>query len=228
MKIIRSKTVQLTDIPGEYLPVSENSFEYSGPVALADRSQQAAGKTAQGNENNTAGSFGGQASSITGPLTSQLQKQAANPTGFNPTDVNNMLVASAQGAGGATSGLTGQADLATARTRNAGGFASSLDEAARVKNRQLSQNNLDVSGANANLKQKQMQDAQAQLGNLAGMDTKAQLSAMGLVPESINATVNAGKSGWLQNMNQTIEAITGGAKNAAGAMYGNNSGFANA
>jgi hypothetical protein len=227
MKIIRSKTVRLTDTPGEYLPVSENSFEYSGPVALADRSQQAAGKTAQGDEKNAASTFGSNASTIGGPLTAQLQKQAANPTGFNPTDLNNMLVASAQGSGGATSGLTGQADLATARTRNAGGFASALDEASRVKNRQLSQNNLDVSGANANLKQKQMQDAQAQLGNMFGMDTRSQLSAMGMIPESINATVNAGKSGWLQNMNDTISTLTGGAQKASSAMYGNNSGFAN-
>src|SRR5258706_9100319 len=66
-----------------------------------DRSQQKAGKTATANETNTAGTFGGEAQSIGGPLVSQLQKQAANPTGFNPTDVNNMLVAGEQGAGGA-------------------------------------------------------------------------------------------------------------------------------
>jgi hypothetical protein len=227
MKVFNSKTVRMTERIGEYLPVSESSFEYLGPVALADRSQQAAGKTAQGDEKNAASTFGSTASSIGGPLTAQLQKQAANPTGFNPTDLNNMLVGSAQGAGGATSGLTGEANLATARTRNAGGFASALDEASRIKNRQLSQNNLDIQGANANLKQHQMDSAQGQLGNMYGMDTKSQLEAMGLVPQSINATVNAGKSGWLQNMNDTITAITGGARAASGAMYGNNSGFAN-
>jgi hypothetical protein len=180
---------------------------YSGPWALADRSQQAAGKQAQQNENFVAANAGGNAAQISSTLTPQLEKQATNPTGYAPQDLNNMLTASAQGAGGATSGITGQANLTAARTRNAGGFTNALDEAARVKNRQLSQNNLGVQNANANVKLGQQQDAQKALQGLYGTDTSEQLSAMGLVPGTINSTVNAGNSGWLQNTEGIMNSL---------------------
>jgi hypothetical protein len=204
-----------------YIVVShEGQYEYDGPVMKFDRAAQGNAKKAISNENNTSTNYGTQSQNITAPLVSQLQKQAANPTGFNPTDINNMLVAGEQGAGGANSGITGEANLAAARTRNAGGFSGALDEAARVKNRQLSENALNVQNMNANQKLANQRYAQGELGNIAGMDTRAQLEAMGMVPSTINSEVNAGNSGWLQNTLNTINTLSGAGKAAFGGANG--------
>jgi hypothetical protein len=196
---------------------NEGTYEYDGPLARFDRAAQGAAKTAVTNANNTAGGYGAGASGIASTLVPALQQEATHPTGFNPSDINSMLVAGEQGAGGANSGITGEANLHAARTRNAGGFSGALDQAARIKGQQLSQNALGVQNENANLKQKQMQAGLEGLQNMYGTDVGAQMKSMGMVPEDINAQVNAGKSGWLQNAEGVIKTITGGAKDAAGA-----------
>jgi hypothetical protein len=185
----------------------DRSYEYRGEWALCDRAAQKEAKQAAGTDATVAGNQGAAASQINSVLTPQLEKQATNPTGYNPTDLNSMLVASQQGAGGANSGITGQANLTAARTRNAGGFTNALDEAARVKNRQLSQNALGIQNQNANVKLDQQQSAQKALQGLYGTDTSAQLSAMGLVPGAVNSEVNAGNSGWLQNTEGIMNSL---------------------
>ena len=194
----------------------DGQYFYVGPMILFDRSGTREAKNAVQSANSTAGTFGAQGSQINSILTPQLEKQATNPQGFNPTDVNNMLVASQQGAGGATSGITGQAGLQAARTRNVGGFTNALDEAARIKNRQLSQNALGVSNENAQLKQRQQSQAQQELAGLYGTDTSAQLEAMGLVPKDINAQTKSQTVGWEQQLpGQILGDFAKGALGAA-------------
>jgi hypothetical protein len=178
------------------------------------RGEEQQGKQAVNQANTTAGDFGSQASAIGGPLVPQLQKQATNPTGFTPTQQNNMLVAGEQGAGGANAGIVGQAGLAAARTHDNGALSSVLDSAARAKTQQLSQNALGVANQNANLQVKQQADAQKELAGLYGTDVGAQLKAQQLVPEDLTAEEKAGQQGWLQNTTDVINTLTGAGKAA--------------
>jgi hypothetical protein len=195
--------------------LSDKFYEYDGPLALADRAAQQQAKTAQNTANSTASGYGATAAGVGSTLIPTLTKEATNPTGFTPEEMNNQLVAGEQGAGGATSGVTGQAGLEAARTRNTGGLSSVLDQAARRKGQTLSQNALGVQNQNAMLKEKQRQAGLSGLEGVYGTDVGAQLKAMGLVPEDINAEVNAGKSGWLQNFNETLGTLEGGAMTGA-------------
>lgn len=184
-----------------------------------DRSAQGQAKNNMTTANTTAGGFGSEASGISGAVIPGLEREATNPQGFAPTDVNNMLVAGGEAVGGANAGITGEANLEAARTRNAGGFASALDEAARIKSRQLSTNALDVSGRQAAEKEKQRQFAQGQLTNIMQSDRANQLRAMGLSEEAIQQELAAGRQGWLQNTEGVINTITGAGKAATGAYH---------
>jgi len=196
-------------------------YYYSGPLELADRAAQAAtsniskvGQAAATNATTTAGGYGSSAAGIGGTLIPTLTKEATNPQGFNPTDINNMTVAGEQGAGGANSGITGEAALRTARSRNAGGFSGALDQAARVKGQALSANSVGIQDQNAQLKQKQQQAGISGLQGMYGTDVSAQMKGLGLVPEDLNAStnaensnVNAGKSGWLQQGEGVVDTL---------------------
>lgn len=190
--------------------VSVDSYEYDGPLALCDRSLQKTAQQGATTAGTTGGNYGAAAGQIGGNIVPFLEGQVNNPTGFSSTDMNNMLVANQQAAGGATSGITGQANLQAERTRNAGGFASALDQAARDRAMAQSQGALQIQNENANLKQKKQMEASQQLGGLYGTDVSAELRAMGILPEDVNAGANAGRSGWLQNTLGVIGALKPG------------------
>jgi len=220
MKIYTQKTVQMTDNIGEYLPMSESSFDYSGPLALADRSQQKVGKQAEGNESAVAGQAGANASQVGSSIIPGLEREANNPWGLTPTEKSNALTQGAEAVGGVNSGVTGAADLLGTRTKNTAGIPAALDEAARQKGRQLSNNALQVNSEDANLKNSNQKFAQGALGDIYGGDQKAQLSAMGLIPSTINSTVDAGKSGWYQNLLAGINTVGSAGKDAYGGAGG--------
>lgn len=203
MRIITHATLDMETMQW----VSVESYEYEGPLALCDRSLQKTAQQGATTASTTGGNYGAAAGQIGGNIVPFLEGQVNNPTGFSSTDMNNMLVANQQGAGGATSGITGQANLQAARTRNAGGFTSALDQAARDRTMAQSQGALQVQNENANLKQKKQMEASQQLGGLYGTDVSAQLRAMGLLPEDVNAGANAGRSGWLQDTTGILGAL---------------------
>lgn len=144
-----------------------------------------------------------------------LQREALGEGGFSPTDLNNMLVSSQESVGGGNAALTGEGKLAALRTRTAGGLAPALDEAARMKGRQLSTNALGVQDANARLKAQQQSQALSQLQGLYGTDTSNQLKAMGLQSEDLQDQLRAGQQGWLQNTEGVLGTIGGLGKDAA-------------
>jgi hypothetical protein len=160
--------------------------------------------------------YGAEAGDIGSMLVPELKHEALHPTGFNPTDLNSMLVAGQQGAGGATGSIAGEANLHAARARNNASLSSVLDEAERGKVRQLSQNALDVQGQNAQLKEKQRQAGLAGLSHERGADINAQLEAQKIVPEDINAWSNARQTehntGIFSDVLATIGTLTGAAK----------------
>jgi len=159
--------------------------------------------------------YGAAGNQIASTLIPGLEREANNPEGYTPEEMNNQLVAGEQGAGGANAGIAGQAMLNAARTRNSSGETAVLDSAARDKTRQLSDNALNVENKSADLGQQKQMGAQKELGSLYGTDTEANLKAQGLLPEDVEAETNAGQSGWFQNMTQLISSLSGAAKNGA-------------
>jgi len=195
-------------------------FEVEHVPILFDRDVKNQANQERKTSDKVAGGLGSEASGISGTIIPGLEREATNPTGFGAEDVNNMLVAGGEAVGGANAGITGEANLEAARTRNAGGFANALDEAARIKSRQLSENALRVSNANAEQKQKQQMFAQSQLSEIMNSDRANQLRAMGLSEEAIQNELAAGRQGWFQNTLNAIGTLTGAAKNARGAVLG--------
>jgi hypothetical protein len=183
---------------------------YAG-IKAADKSAKAAAGTASG----TGAGYGTSASGVGSTLVPELTQEAKNPTGFDPTTLNNMNTASAETAGGTNSAISGAATNAAARTHNTGALSGVLDEAARQKQRQMATNTLGIQNANAVLKEKQKQAGLSGLEGVYGTDVGAQLKSEGLVPEDINAWANANKTGWLQDVDQTISAVGGASKGPA-------------
>lgn len=123
-----------------------------------------------GQAQNRSGALNSNAKSIYGTIDPALTAEATNPQGYAPQDLAAMNTASQQSLGGSTSGITGQANLTAARTRNAGGFQGAIGSGSRGAARQLSQNALGIQQQNANLKQAQQQTALSQLQQLYGTD----------------------------------------------------------
>jgi hypothetical protein len=175
-----------------------------------DRSVNSAAQTNAKTAGSTAATFGADASGERSAVIPGLEREAQNPTGYSPTDLNNMTVASEQAAGGANSGVTGQANLTAARTRNAGGFGAALDEASRNKTRALSTDALGVQNKNADEKLKQQKFAQGELTGMVGQDSNSMLHAMGIQNQDLGTAVGADKVGWLQNFTDIMNSIKGG------------------
>jgi hypothetical protein len=219
---IHTKTVcRLTDDPNEYLVLQDEGFEYSGRLDLADRAIQGAAEGNAKTAGDTAAGYGSSAAGIGSTVVPTLTRDVTNPTGFTPTEKNQQLVASQQGAGGATAGVTGAAGLAANRTRNSSALSSVLDQAARTKQQALSQNTLGIQTADAKLAQQKRQQALGGLEGLYGTDVGAQLKSMGIQDQDLSTAISAGNSGWLQNADSTITALSGAAKTGGQIATGN-------
>ena len=176
------------------------------PIAGIKTATQAASQAA-GTAAKTGGEYGEAAQDVSGTLVPQLKGDVTNPQGIQPTAKNAMLVSGLEGAGGVASGIAGEEGLRSARSRNIGGSAGVLDEAAREKMRTSAGVGLDVATKNAMLQQQQRASALKGLEGLYGTDVGAQLKAQSLVPEDIDAWAKANQTGWLQNTLATIDAL---------------------
>jgi hypothetical protein len=194
---------------GEIL--DRDRIPYDGPLELCDKKEKAAANRARTTAEGTAGGYGSVATGIGSTLVPEYTREATHPTGYNPNDINATLVAGEQGAGGATGSIAGEAGLRAARSRNTGALSGILDEAARTKTRQLSQNALGVQTANMQEKARQRSEGLKGLEGLYGTDVGAQLKAEGLVPEDINAALNANKTGWGKDLMDWMQTLEGGA-----------------
>jgi hypothetical protein len=174
---------------------------------MGNNSREDRAKSAMDKADTTSGNYATSATNISGSLVPQLQKEATNPTGYTPTQQNNMLVAGEQGAGGANAGIVGQAGLQAARTHNTGALSGVLDSAARARQQTLSQNALGVQNRQADLQQHQMESAQKGLEGLYGTDVNADLKAQSLVPEDINAATAAAQTGAQQNAQKWVSLL---------------------
>ena len=172
---------------------------------------------------NTGAGYGADASTVNAQLLPFLTRELNNPQGFTQQQTGSMLGAAEAGSGGATAGLNTEANLASARNRNSGGFSGALDAAARQQGKTLAQTSEGIAGQNANLQQQQQQNAAQGLQKMQGMDTDAQLKSMGLIPEDINASTKAyGTGDWASNLAQLSKGINAGAGivGQVGGMFG--------
>lgn len=212
MKIITKAVLDMNTMQW----ISVESYDYDGPVALCDRSAQAADKSNAANAGTLAGQQGDKAVGEQATLNPFYTNEMKAEHGFDPTQTNELLTAAEAGSGGADSALVGDAALQAARTRNPSGFTKSLDEVARDKMKADAGASegiaaQDVLGA----KQLNQQGAAGEAG-LFGENSKDQLAAMGQQQQSQNAEVEAGKSGWLQNMTGVISSLGDAAKGVSG------------
>ncbi len=169
---------------------------------------------------NTGTSEGAGAAGINANLTPFLTQEMENPQGYSQQDMTQQLNQAEAGAGGATSGITGQAQLQAARQRNPGGFTGALDQAARSRTQAAADASEGIAANNANVKLQQQQAGANGLAGMYGADTNAMLRSMAMEPEDINSEVNADNSGWLQQTMGTLQGLGGLAANA-GAVYKN-------
>jgi hypothetical protein len=161
--------------------------------------------------------YGSQAAGINSNLLPFLTRELQNPEGYSQQQQGAMLNQAEAGAGGATAGLNTEANLAMARNRNSGGFSGALDDAAREKDKALAGTSEGIAANNAQLQEQQKQSAASGLQGLEGMDTNAQLKAMGLVSDDINAASNAyGKGDWMSGLNSITSGIGNFGKLASG------------
>src|SRR5215472_8192738 len=114
--------------------VIRDEFGNTQPIAGIRAATKAASQAA-GTAASTAAGYGENAAGIGSSLVPQLQADVAHPQGFSPEESNAMLVSGLEGAGGAAGGIAGEAALQAARSRNVGGMAGALDEAARERMR---------------------------------------------------------------------------------------------
>jgi hypothetical protein len=195
-------------------------YEYDGPVALCDRAAQNEAKSAAANAGSVASQEGSNASALGAQLTPFYRQEMNAQHGFNPGQTNELLNYAGSAAGGGMATAQGAANSEAARTRNTSGFSSALDEAARNRNQTMSQANLGV-GAQDVMGAKQLnQEGAAGMQGLYGTDTNAMLGSMGQQQGDINAQVNAGKSGWFQNMTGLLGALGKAGGSVAGGMAG--------
>ena len=157
--------------------------------------------------------YGSGASNINAQLMPFLTRELNNPQGYTQQQTGSMLNAAEAGAGGATAGLNTEANLASARNRNSGGFSGALDEAAREKMKTLSNTSSGIAAQDANLQQQHQQAAASGLSNLYGTDTSAQLKAMGLQNEDLKTAADTYNTGnWVQGLQGISQGIGAGTK----------------
>ena len=181
------------------------------------RAAQSQANNLQNTDASMAGTANANAAGINSTLSPFLQQELAHPRGSTQGQQTSMLSAAQGGAGGATAGLTGQANLQAARSRNSGGFGTALDAAARSRQQAAAGSSEQIAGQNAQLQQTQQQDAAKGLQGLYGTDSSNALTALGQQNQAINTGLNAGKSGWLQNATGIISTL-GGAGNTAASL----------
>lgn len=166
----------------------------------ADRSAQAASTRARDTATTAEGAYGAQAGSIYGDLVPTANRWLTTPPGMSAQDLAMMGGAAGSKAAGVTGALQENARLRAMRSRNLAGLGGQQDAIAQAAARAQGQDIQDILGANAKLKEQQRQEAMRTLGGLYGESVRGQLGEGANVSRDIANQIEAGKSGWFQNM----------------------------
>jgi len=129
-------------------------------------------------------------------LAPELESAAAHPSGYSPTDIAGMTTAAEQSAGGSTAGATGQGALLASRTKNAGTADAAIGQSARSAGQALSKASTGIAQANANQKAQNQRAGLSGLEGLTGLETGGANTALGIVPQAVNANTQAENDSW--------------------------------
>lgn len=193
---------------------------YSGPWMLCDRAAQSAAKTAATTAGDVAGTEQSAATNERAALTPFYKSEMGAQHGFNPGQTQELLNYAGAGSGGSGATAMGEANSEAARTRNTSGFSSALDQNARDRGREMATVNAGVGAQDVMGAKALNQQGAAGMSGLYDTDTSAMLKSMGIQTGDINAQTEAGKSGWYQNMNNTIAALRGAGASGGGGSSG--------
>lgn len=149
-----------------------------------------------GTANGMSSALSGNAGALYGPLSSQLQSQAAHPQGYTPAQMAAQGTAAQQSAGGSMAGTVGQGALLAARTRNAGAAQGAIAQGGRQASQNLSNAAVGTQTANADLQQHNQQSAEHGLQNLYGTELGGSQSALGLSNQALNTANSAKPTFW--------------------------------
>ncbi len=180
------------------------------PLLLCDRAAQSAAKAAEKQAVGTAGEEGGAAASERAALTPFYRQEMNAQHLYNPQQTGELLNAAEAPLAGSAATTAGKAASEMAHTRNTSGFSSALDQAARDRQSALGQAGLGIASQDVMGAKKLNQEGAAGMQGLFGTNTQAMLGAMGQESGDINAEVNAGKSGWLQNTMNVLNTLKPG------------------
>lgn len=201
--------MQMTENIGEYILVEKHEFEYDGVIDFCDRSGVGAAKGARDVAASTAANAGGEADTEHQELSPFYSNEMNAENLFTPGQNAELLTSTMAPLGSELGDTQHAAELQGARTRNASGFTKTLQQAQRDKDKAVAGASEGVASQDIlGAKQLNQEGAAGEMG-LFGNDTSKQLQSMGLETGDINAQVNAGKSGWLQNLNDTLKAVSG-------------------
>lgn len=189
-----------------------------------DRSASRNAKDAQGFAAGEASTAQGNANADRAALVPFYRQEMNAQHGFNPEQTNELLNYAGETAAGGGSTAAGAAASEAARTRNTSGFTSALDANARDRQRALGTANLGVGAADIAGAKEMNQEGAAGEAGLFGTDTNTMLGSMGLRNQAINTQIEAGKSGWYQNLLQGINTFGKLGMKMAGAGGGSGGG----
>ena len=195
----------------------DGQYEYNGPLALFDRA--AAGQAGQAATQ--AAQVGGtefeESQADKGIVRPKLTQWLNAEHLYSPDQLNQLLTAAGAGAGGATAGLTGEAELEGARTRNTGSSSALLDSLARGKQKSMASASEGIAAKDVTGAVQRQGTAAEGLKQMGDADTSAALKAMGIQSQDIQDEIEASKTGWFQNLTSLMKAF-GDDASGAGAM----------
>lgn len=149
--------------------------------------------------------YGGQAGGLYSSLAPALTAEAFNPQGFGAANLAKMNTSSQQSLGGSNAGVTGQAGLEAARTRNIGGTTAALDASSQAGQRQNSENAIGTDLENAKLQQTQTQEGLNGLNSLYGTNVNAEMGEQGISNQALN-NANQVQNPWMKLLMQGMQS----------------------
>lgn len=211
-RLIHIVTVRELQDDGTWKTIEDHSYQAQHIPIRCDRGAVQQAKTQGQQAGSVAGQAGVTANQIGSTLIPGLEAEATHPTGLTAEEKANALTKSQEALGGEGASITGAAKLQAMRTRNAGGFAPALDEAARIRGRQAATNAQNISLEDARVAREKQMAAQQMLQGLYGTTSGNQLRAMGLQSQDLQNQLAAGRQGWLQNLEGGLETVADVAK----------------
>jgi hypothetical protein len=196
------------------------SYEHEGSVGLCNRAAASQAKGAASAAGNTASQLGTTSQNELGTLTPFFQREMKAEHLYDPTQMNELLTAAEAPNAAVTGTAQAEAEGNAARTHNATALTKTLQEMQRDKMKADAGASEGIAAQDVMGAKNLNQEGAAGEGGLYGENLKGQLAAMGAQGNDINSEIEAGKSGWLQNMTGVISSLGSLAGGAGSAMKG--------